>query len=114
MDPTVSIVVPAYNASPHLRSVVDRFDPALWRRIKSVWIINDGSSDDTGSVIDALAHQNKAIRPINFPENRGYGAAMREGLVRCREDGCGYAVSVHADGQYPPEAVLHFMETMEA
>jgi glycosyltransferase involved in cell wall biosynthesis len=114
LDPTVSIVMPAYNAALHIRSVIERFPPALWRRIKTVWIINDGSNDGTDAIVESLARRNEAIHPIHFPQNCGYGAVMRKGLTLCRESGCEFAASVHSDGQYPPEAVLHFVETMAA
>ena len=114
MDPTVSIVIPAYNASLQLPSVIDRFTKALWGRTRNVWIVNDGSTDGTGNIIESLARDNKTVHPVHFHENCGYGVAMRKGLAFCREDGCDYAASVHADGQYPPEAILHFVETMTA
>ena len=39
-------------------------------------------------------------------ENRGYGATVKHGLARCREDDCSFAVCLHADGQYPPESIM--------
>ena len=114
MDPTVSIFIPAYNAASHIRSVIDRFPPRLWRRVKTVWIINDGSTDDTGAVIRALSRRHEAINPVNQQRNQGYGAAVRRGLQLCKNDGCDFAACVHADGQYPPEAVLDCVEAMTA
>lgn len=114
MDPIISIVIPAYNAAQHLPSVIDRFPEALWGQVRNVWIINDGSTDGTDKVIDSLMQDHGSIRLIQFDENRGYGAAMRKGLGLCMDDGCDFAAVIHADGQYPPEAVLHFVETMTA
>jgi glycosyltransferase involved in cell wall biosynthesis len=114
LDPTVSIVIPAYNAAQHLPSVIFRFPSALWNSVRNVWIVNDGSTDNTDAVIASLARDHSSVHPIGFKENRGYGAAMRKGLISCLEDGCDFAAVVHADGQYPPEEVLHFVETMTA
>lgn len=114
MGPIVSIVIPAFNAARHLPSVIDRVPKALWGQTRNVWIVNDGSTDGTDRVIASLMQDHRSIRLIQFNENRGYGAAMRKGLVLCLEDGCDFAAVVHADGQYPPEAVLHFVETMTA
>ncbi len=113
MESTVSVFIPAYNAARFIGSVIDRFPPRLWRRVKNVWIINDGSADRTEAVIESLALKNEAIHPVSFIKNRGYGAAVRQGLSLCKDDGCDYAACVHADGQYPPEAVLEGVETME-
>jgi glycosyltransferase involved in cell wall biosynthesis len=106
--------MPAYNAALHIRQVIDRFPPALWRSVTTLWIVNDGSTDDTGAIVDSLARNNAAIRPVHAPVNGGYGAAVGRGLSLCRENGCDFAACLHADGQYPPEAILHFVETMAA
>ena len=111
-DPTVSIFIPAYNAASTIRSVIDRIPPRLWRQIKTIWIINDGSIDGTDAVIEALSRRHETIHPVHWTKNRGYGAAVRQGLALCKDDGCNYAACVHADSQYPPEAVPEFVETM--
>lgn len=114
VDPTVSLFIPAYNAATHIRTVIDRIPPQLWRLIRTVWIINDGSIDGTDAVIEALSHRHEAIHPVHWTVNRGYGAAVRQGLSLCKDDGCDYAACVHADGQYPPEAVSEFVEAMRS
>ena len=112
MDASISLVIPAYNAAAHIRPVIDRIPRPLWRRLRTVWIINDGSTDGTDAVIEALSRRNEAVHPVHFPENRGYGAAVRQGLTHCRDDGCDFAACLHADGQYPPEAVIRFVDAM--
>ncbi len=104
--------IPAFNAARHLESVLERFPEELWPAIRHVWIINDGSRDDTGACVERLANGNPKIKAVNFAWNRGYGKAVREGLARCKEDKCDFAVCIHADGQYPPEAILRFVEEM--
>jgi hypothetical protein len=39
---------------------------------------------------------------------------VREGISRCKEDGCDIAVCLHADGQYPPEAIQAMAGRMAA
>jgi glycosyltransferase involved in cell wall biosynthesis len=112
--PAVSVVIPAYNAASTIRSVIDRIPPRLWRQLRTIWIINDGSTDGTGAAIEALSRRHEAIHPVQWTANRGYGVAVRQGLALCRDDGCDFAACVHADGQYPPEAVPEFVEAMLA
>lgn len=104
--------MPAFNAARHLPAVIDRFPEELWRMVEHVWIINDGSTDDTRSCADRLAEQNQKIRPVHFAWNRGYGKAVREGITRCKSDKCDFAVCLHADGQYPPEVIVRFVGEM--
>jgi glycosyltransferase involved in cell wall biosynthesis len=108
----LSIFIPAYNASKHIETVINRFPDTLFPLLKNVYIINDGSEDTTGSIIENLAKENTHITPIHFQNNRGYGNTVKTGLKRCRADGCEYAICVHSDEQYPPEVIVDFVEIM--
>ena len=111
----ISIAMPAYNAGARLPGVLERIPADAWPQVRHVYIVNDGSRDDTGTIADALAGKYLQVRPVHFPVNRGYGAAVRAGLELCRKDErCAAAVCLHADGQYPPEripAALALMRT---
>jgi glycosyltransferase involved in cell wall biosynthesis len=53
--------------------------------------VNDGSSDQTGPLADALAKANPGIvRVIHHPTNLGYGAALRSGFRVARFDWVGF------------------------
>ena len=106
--------MPAYNVAPTLAATVSRIPWELWDNILTCWIVNDGSRDDTGRVAEALAVLNPKVRSIHFERNRGYGAVVKEGLARCRAEGCTIAVCLHGDGQYPPESVGPLAEVMRA
>jgi glycosyltransferase involved in cell wall biosynthesis len=110
----ISVFIPAYNASELIESVINRFPDTLVPLLKNVYIVNDGSTDSTGSVIENIAKENTHIVPIHFQNNRGYGNAVKTGLKRCLADGCEYAVCVHSDQQYPPEVIVDFAVIMRA
>jgi len=105
--------VPAYNAGKHLEWVIHRIPESMWEAIVSVWIINDGSTDNTKDVAERLSSTNEKIHLFSFDQNRGYGAVVKKGLTLCREDTCDIAVCLHGDGQYPPEAMPGFVEAMQ-
>jgi glycosyltransferase involved in cell wall biosynthesis len=111
-DAKISVFMPAFNAAQHMCAVFERFPQELWHSIEHVWIVNDGSTDDTGACADTLAKGNEKIKAVHFAWNRGYGKTVREGLRRCREDKCDFAVCLHGDGQYPPEAIPGFVREM--
>jgi glycosyltransferase involved in cell wall biosynthesis len=112
---TVAIFIPSYNAARTLPSVIERISPELWDATVALFVINDGSEDDTDAVVEKLRADHPKIRLVSRQPNRGYGAAVREGLRRCAEEtDAQYVVCLHADGQYPPESVLPFVEHMEA
>jgi glycosyltransferase involved in cell wall biosynthesis len=100
MEMNVSVVMPAYNAQAHLEAVFKRIPDIIWANVTSFIVVNDGSSDNTGALIDDWARSNPKIKPVHFEKNRGYGAAMKVGLMSCK------------NGQYPPEILPSGLETM--
>ena len=82
----VSIVMPAYNAQAHIEGVFKRIPDQIWKDTVNCWVVNDGSSDKTGALIDKLSQANPKVRPVHFEKNRGYGMAVCAGLLRCKND----------------------------
>jgi glycosyltransferase involved in cell wall biosynthesis len=89
---TVSVVVPAYNESASIGSLVSGLQHAgSWREII---VVDDGSSDDTG----ARAAEAGA-RVIRHPYNKGNGASVKTGIRNA--DGA-FILIIDADGQHRP------------
>lgn len=107
----ISIFIPTYNASLHIESVVERI-PLHHREKSNIYIINDGSTDDTDAVLLKLSSKYQNIKIITFRKNQGYGAAVKAGLEQCDIDGADYAVCIHSDGQYPPEYIDEIVSEM--
>jgi len=60
--------------------------------------VNDGSQDDTGTVLAGLARQyGPRMRVITHPENRGYGGALKTGFESATKE---YVFYTDGDGQY--------------
>lgn len=108
----ISIFIPAYNAARHIENVIERIPLTLWNDIASVWIVDDGSKDNTWEAITRLSERIKKIKAVRFVNNRGYGAAAKHALSLCMNDKCEIAVCLHADGQYPPEYIPILVEKM--
>ena len=108
----VSIFIPAYNAVKHIEAVVARIPGPVREGLVSVWIVDDGSTDGTGELIDRMAERDPVIKPVHFAYNRGYGNAVGKGLELCRAEQIDYAACIHADGQYPPESIPLFVNHM--
>ena len=77
--PTVSIVMPTYNRADLLpRSIASilsqDFDDL------QLLIVDDGSTDNTASVVKEIQNQDSRVRYLRLPENRGIGYARNAGL----------------------------------
>jgi glycosyltransferase involved in cell wall biosynthesis len=105
--------MPAYRAAAHLVPTVERIPAGLRERIRVLWIVDDGSDDGTGEAAAGLAERLPFVRVHRFPENRGYGAAVLEGVRRVREEPVAAAVCLHADGQYAPESIPDLVAALE-
>lgn len=82
----LSIVVPAYNESGRLPGSLRRMREHLDAAGEEyeVIVVDDGSSDDTYSTTAALAEGWPQLRVLRFEQNRGKGAAVREGMLQAR------------------------------
>jgi glycosyltransferase involved in cell wall biosynthesis len=109
----VAIFVPAYNAAAHLRQLIARIPATLWPRIAVLWVIDDGSTDATPSVVSDIAAQGLPVRLHSFATNRGYGAVVKQGIALCDHSDAAFTVCLHGDGQYPPELLEQMLAVMK-
>jgi glycosyltransferase involved in cell wall biosynthesis len=79
VSPKVSVIVPVFNTGEKL---VPTIDSLLSQTLKDIEIIlvNDDSTDDSGTVIDRLASDNAKIMSLHLPENKGVHEARLAGL----------------------------------
>lgn len=76
-DKHITIAMPAYNEGKIITQVV-RSALKVLRKITSkyqVLVVNDGSTDKTGIILDELVKEDKHIRVIHFKKNKGVGNA---------------------------------------
>lgn len=106
----LSIFLPCYNEGDNLektvKNVIENAD-----RVASKWellLVNDGSKDNTVAVAERLASQNKHLRVINHPVNRGYGAALKSGLYGAKYS---WIAFIDADGQFDFSEIDSFIDT---
>jgi glycosyltransferase involved in cell wall biosynthesis len=98
---SLSVFFPAYNDSGTIASLVIR---ALQTASKltpnyEVIVVNDGSTDSTAQILDALALVYPALRVVTHDGNRGYGGALRSGFSAASKDIVFYT---DGDAQYDP------------
>ena len=76
--PLVSIVIPVYNVSRYLPQCLESVTSQSYRNIEII-LIDDGSTDDSGSICDQYAEKDARIHAIHS-ENRGVSATRNLGL----------------------------------
>lgn len=81
---TIAAIIPLYNGAPYIetaiRSVLDQERPA-----DEIIIVDDGSTDNGPSVVEAMAAENAKVRLLR-KENGGQGSARNYGVAHCSSD----------------------------
>lgn len=95
---TVSIVLPNYNHSNELRTSLAGI-LAQTRPADEIIVVDDGSTDDSLSVIQSFAARSSAIKLVCHPERRGVGAAVNRGLKEAKGD---FVIMASADERILP------------
>jgi len=81
MKTSVSVIVPVYNSG---RELVPHIESLLGQSLKDIEIIivNDGSSDNTGEIIENLANEHTNIVAVHLDKNKGVHEARLAGLKK--------------------------------
>jgi glycosyltransferase involved in cell wall biosynthesis len=75
-----------------------------------VLVVNDGSADYTGEVLDELARVYAPhVRIVHHPQNRGYGGALRSGFAAATKEWLFYT---DGDAQYDPHELRLLVAAM--
>jgi glycosyltransferase involved in cell wall biosynthesis len=100
---SLCVVFPAYNEAENLDTVVHHAQTFLDSTVTDyrIIIVNDGSTDGTADVALLLSRDEPLhVLVVTHEVNRGYGAAVRSGLVAAAHTGCDWVVLMDADGQF--------------
>ncbi len=105
----VSVFFPAFNDAPSLPQLLQRTFDVLRRCVGEyeVIVVDDGSADDTGAVLEQLQRQYAPyLRVITHPQNLGYGAALRTGFANASNE---FIFYTDGDGQYDPSELARLL-----
>ncbi|HEY4862842.1 MAG TPA: glycosyltransferase family 2 protein [Xanthobacteraceae bacterium] len=109
--PGVSIVVPVHNEAENIPVLAEEIAAALKGRRFEVIFVNDGSSDETGSVLQKLGNTRPWLRQIKHARSCGQSAALRSGVRAARAP---IVVTLDGDGQNDPAFIPKLLAVLEA
>lgn len=107
MTGKVVVVMPALNAEATLVPVVRGLRKALPESF--IIGVNDGSTDGTGALL-----RSSCDRAIEFPSNRGKGAALRAGFTAAMERECWAVLTIDSDGQHDPAFAPSLLDALDS
>jgi dolichyl-phosphate beta-glucosyltransferase len=113
LDPTYSIVIPAYNESARLGGTLETVLAYVHMRgwNAEVIVVNDGSRDNTDEIARQFAEKDPIVRVVNNPGNRGKGYSVRNGILHSRGR---IVIFSDADLSSPIEEAAKLMDALES
>jgi glycosyltransferase involved in cell wall biosynthesis len=102
--PGISVFLPSHNEEPNVERVVRGFLAELPQVADAyeVIVVDDGSTDKTGTIADRLAREDSHVKVVHHEKNRGYGGAVISGIRAATRP---YIVLADGDGQFDPKEV---------
>jgi glycosyltransferase involved in cell wall biosynthesis len=103
------VLIPSYNPGPKVyqtvRAALDQWSP--------VWVVVDGSTDDSAARLSAMTAAEPGLRVFVLPKNRGKGGAVLYGLEQAAALGFTHALTMDSDGQHPADLIGKFMRASQ-
>jgi dolichyl-phosphate beta-glucosyltransferase len=111
---TLSLVIPAYNETPRLPQTLSALQgffshPPAGTSLTEVIVVDDGSKDGTAELARSWSDR-LPMRVITLPQNRGKGAAVREGMLAAKGD---LVLMYDADGATPISELPSLIKAMK-
>lgn len=112
MKKLISIVIPAYNEEDNIVVIIERIEKvfSVLAYNFEIVLVDDGSTDNTISILKTMAAIKSNIFYLEFSKNFGHQHALKAGLDLAKGD-C--VISLDADLQHPPELLLEMIEKWE-
>lgn len=99
------VLIPTYNNAGTLERVVSE----VLVYTSNLIIVNDGSTDDTSSILAKFSN----VETVTFPVNKGKGSALLTGFKKAEKLGYEHVITMDSDGQHFPSDLVVFLEALE-
>ena len=109
MTPSVSIIIPAYNAEKYLQRCLDSIASQPAEEYEVI-VVNDGSTDGTGQIADAFAAKGPRVRAVH-QENGGVSVARKNGVSQAAG---AYIWFIDSDDFILPGSLAKVLELIES
>jgi len=105
------VIVPTYNERENITRLIDAVlyqDPSI-----DVLVIDDGSPDGTGQLVDEIAAVNPRVNVIHRPSKMGLGTAYLAGFKWALQHSYAYVFEMDADFSHDPAHLPQFLTSIQ-
>ena len=109
----LSVIVPVYNGAVFISETFRELADYLEQQGEEyeLLFVDDGSRDNTGSILEELAGRHPRVFLIRNGANRGKGYSVRAGMKQAQGD---FLVFTDADLAYPPTEIGKIVHTLRS
>lgn len=97
----ISVVIPAYKVSKHLRDLI----PRIGSEVQNIIVVDDFCPEGSGKIAEELALQDHRVLVIFHDQNMGVGGSVKSGYTKALALGSDIIVKLDGDGQMNPEDI---------
>ncbi|HAK16848.1 MAG TPA: poly-beta-1,6 N-acetyl-D-glucosamine synthase, partial [Acinetobacter junii] len=108
--PKVAVLIPCFNEGDNAEETISHALQLDYPNFEVI-AINDGSSDNTGQVLDRLASQSEKLRVVHLAQNQGKAMGLQAGSLMTDAE---FLIGIDGDALLDPHAakwmMRHFLE----
>jgi dolichol-phosphate mannosyltransferase len=107
------VIIPMFNEEQGAEQCVRSVGAALaqFSERKALLVVNDGSGDRTGAILDRLSEEIPGLKVVH-QNNAGYGGALRTGVREAAADRYDYVLFMDSDLTNDPADIRKFVDRM--
>lgn len=106
--PLVSVVVPCHNEEAQVEEVIEQLMRSRYPDFEVI-AVNDGSTDRTGALLDALAQRFPRLRVVHNSANQGKAVGLNTAVLVARGE---YIMGIDGDALIDPDAIAWLVRPM--
>jgi dolichol-phosphate mannosyltransferase len=114
---TAWLVLPTYNEAENIEAIVDAAGKVLTEAAPEgfrVLVVDDGSPDGTGEIVDALAAANDWVYVLHRTEKAGIGPAYLAGFAHALAEGAGCLMEMDSDFSHDPADLARLLAAIRS
>jgi dolichol-phosphate mannosyltransferase len=110
------LILPTYNEAENVQAIVTAAGEVLAGAAPEgfrVLVVDDGSPDGTGKLVDAMAAQHQWVQVLHRSEKNGIGPAYLAGFRHALEHGAGYVMEMDSDFSHNPADLARLLAAVK-
>jgi dolichol-phosphate mannosyltransferase len=111
------LILPTYNEAENIEAIIAAAGDVLTDAAPEgfrILVVDDGSPDGTGQIVERLAHERDYLRVLHRTEKGGIGPAYLAGFRHALEHDAGFVFEMDSDFSHDPRDLARLLDAVRA